>query len=177
MCNKILHGGIGEKEMQDFSSWAEHLQHPLVLIGFVVMLFAGIVHALLKGKEGYSEGLIKKSLLYIFVLSIIVIVLGFVIAYKKGLQHAEVGKKIIQKSKGGQSPTIVTEGKDSQVNITYGDPSKEEGDKSKTAGNDEEKEEADAQSSRHIEQKTEGTQSPAVVSDGDVTIKFESDKQ
>lgn len=104
--------------MQDLSSWAQYLEHPLVLIGFVVFLFSGISHALLKIKKSSSNELLKKWLRYFFILSIIAIISGFVIAYKEK-----------------------------------------------------------AQSSRHIEQKTEGTQSPAVVSGGDVTIKFESGKE
>ncbi len=166
--------------MQHLSSWAEHLNDPLVLAGFVVMLFAGVVHALLKTKvlrlsKNSSEQLIKKSLLYVFILSIVVILLEFVFAFKKDGRHDGKGETFIQKTKGEQSPAVITEGKDSSVNITYGSPSKEEKEgRTKTKGSDEGKDDAASQSSHHIEQKTEGNQSPAVVSGSEVNITFEN---
>lgn len=156
--------------MQDLSSWAEHLDKPLVLIAFIVMLFVIIVITLIKTNAQF----IKKILPYVFIFFIIVIACAFVLAFRA--RNTGSGKRIIQETKGGQSPSIVTKGKDSSVNITYGGLSKKEGEQSKATGNDKEKEEATAQSSRQIEQKTEGTQSPAVVSGGDVTINFNSEK-
>ncbi len=110
--------------MSDLSAWAEHLKEPLVLVGFALMLFVGIITTLLKNKiihlsKTASERILKQGLLYGFILGIIVIVLGFVLAFKKTIKE-ENGQtdsvNIEQKTKGDQSPAIVSDG---DVNITF----------------------------------------------------------
>ncbi len=170
----------GAKEMQDFSSWTEHLKHPLVLGGFIFMLFAGIVRALIKTKvlrlsKTSSEQIIKKSLLYVFILSIFVVLLGFIIAFIKDGRNDGTGETIIQKTGGEQSPAVITKDTNSPVEITYGSPSKEDKEgRSKIKGSDEVKDNTASPSSHHIEQNTEGNHSPAVVSDGKVNITIEN---
>ena len=78
--------------MSDLSSWAEQLKEPLVLVGFVLMLFAGIITTLLKKKllhlsKSASERILKQGLFYGFVLGIIVSLLGFGLAFKKATKE------------------------------------------------------------------------------------------
>jgi hypothetical protein len=85
--------------MKELSSWAEHLQEPLVLVGFIVMLFAGIIHALLKSKtlrlsKRSFERLLKRTLAYIFILSLIVIIFGLALAFKKSMQDDVTGETL-----------------------------------------------------------------------------------
>jgi tetratricopeptide (TPR) repeat protein len=67
-------------EITDLSAWAKHLKHPLVLVGFVVMLFVLVILQ--------KMDVLPKSLLYILIaaliiITLIVVVLSFILAFKK----------------------------------------------------------------------------------------------
>ncbi|MCP4254641.1 MAG: hypothetical protein GY775_14810 [Candidatus Scalindua sp.] len=111
--------------MSDLSAWAEHIKDPLVLVGFTFMLLAGIITTLLKSKilhlsKTASERILKQVLLYGFIIGIIVIVSGFVVAFIKTTKEENVqtdSVTIKQKTEGDQSPAIDSVSGD--VNITY----------------------------------------------------------
>ena len=66
-----------------FKDIAPFLQHPLVLVGFVILLFSGILTALLKAgilpslPEKTVGDVVKRILNYAFILALLVIILGF----------------------------------------------------------------------------------------------------
>ncbi|PID60413.1 hypothetical protein CSB45_00375 [candidate division KSB3 bacterium] len=71
------------ESMSGFAKIAQYLTHPLVLIGFVLMLVFGIHRQLMKSgllaqttRRG-SEGIIKLMLQYGFWLGLILILAGF----------------------------------------------------------------------------------------------------
>ncbi len=170
-------------EMSHFSKWIEHLNEPLVLVGFAIMLITGIMSAFLKRDifhltKAASEKVIRQALKYAFILGVIAIVLGFALAYKReavrGVSSPKEQIKI--ETKGQQSPAVVTKNKGGNVEIRYEDATKKEPD-SKTKSDDGDKKEGkDVPSSSNIELKTEGGQSPAVASDGDVKIQYNKKK-
>jgi NADH:ubiquinone oxidoreductase subunit 6 (subunit J) len=64
------------------SAWTPYLKHPLVLVGYVLMLFTFVVTAIIKSKAGTNEAL-SQALHSLFILSIIVVIFGFILAYRK----------------------------------------------------------------------------------------------
>ncbi len=78
-----------------FKDIAPFLQHPLVLVGFVILLFSGILTALLKAgilpslPEKTVGDVVKRILNYAFILALLVIVLGF----WEQMQERSSGKK------------------------------------------------------------------------------------
>ena len=63
-------------------TWIEHLNSPLVLIGFILFIFAGLIKLLLKNNiipfnQANSAKLINKSLNYVFILALAGMVFGF----------------------------------------------------------------------------------------------------
>ncbi len=73
----------------DFGKIARHLTHPLVLIGFVLMLVYGIHETLISSgllsqvDSGESGEIIKLFLHYGFLLALVLIPLGFAHAFWK----------------------------------------------------------------------------------------------
>jgi hypothetical protein len=112
---------------QDSSGWAKHLKHPLVLVGFVIMLLFGLVETLLQSDvlllaDENTQQFVQNSLWYAFALGFIVSILGFLLAFKRQKPTQDIDKSVVQKTKGAQSPAIVSQG---EVNISYdGSPSK-----------------------------------------------------
>lgn len=110
----------------ELTPWIEHLKEPLVLIAFVITLFCSILRIIvLKGIIRISkkslEQLMQQILLYLFIIGIIVIVFSFGFALKKTSRTNNNSiETISQKTKGEQSPAIITKGKNSRINITYG---------------------------------------------------------
>lgn len=168
-------------EITDLSKWIEHIKEPLVLVGFVIMLIAGLVSIFLKKDifhltKTASERIVKRIFLYAFVLGIAVLVLGFALAFRNEFAKNTAGTKepILQETKGEQSPAVVTKEKGAHVEITYGSPSKTEGAKKSQVKDDSTKEDKLVSPPGRIEQKTQGSQSPAVVSNGDVNINYKN---
>lgn len=76
--------------LQAFKEIAPYLTHPLVLIGFVLLLFFGIHRTLLKAgilpplNTRASSKVVRILLRYGFVIAILVIVLGFTLVFFGG---------------------------------------------------------------------------------------------
>ena len=111
----------------ELSAWAQYLKDPLVLVGFVIMLAAGIIITLLKSKiistlaRASSERLIRIVMTGVFIIGIIVVVLGLGLAFWKASEEDNKStKSITQTTHGSQSPAIVTQGKDASVKVEYG---------------------------------------------------------
>jgi len=71
--------------MKDFSGWAQHLQHPLVLAGFALVITVALVQVLVsKGivrlSRQASETLVQRTLLLAFSLGLVTVVLAFWLA-------------------------------------------------------------------------------------------------
>lgn len=80
--------------MNDFTPWIEYLSDPLVLVGFVVFMLAGLVKLFksekLNGKE--TAGLFHKSLNFVFVLGLLIVILGFANSFMAKWQTVEAAK-------------------------------------------------------------------------------------
>ena len=73
--------------MDNTTEWIEHLKHPLVLAGFGLFVIAMLLkpvfsnsHKKLSGRA--TERLMSKSINYVFILALLVIVAGFVLSLK-----------------------------------------------------------------------------------------------
>ena len=141
-------------------------KEPLVLVGFVIMLFVGLIKALINKdiiriSKAASERLINRGLLYTFIIAIVVAVCGFGLSFiKLSKDGTEKPDSIVQQTEGAQSPAVVTKGKNADVKIQYGEPAK---DQSSNLPDDEKKKsstgpDSPQSSSSHIEQRTEGKQ-------------------
>ena len=93
--------------MSDVTPWIDHLNNPLVLIGFTVFTLAGLVKLFnpekLNGKA--TAGLFHKGLNFVFVLGLLIVIGGFAKSFMQYPQSA-----IIQHSEGKQSPNSVGTG-------------------------------------------------------------------
>lgn len=74
------------------------MKHPLVLVGYVLMLFTFVVTAIIKSKPGANEAL-SQALHSLFILSIVVVIVGFILAYRKESRKANAQKDIIVQKK------------------------------------------------------------------------------
>jgi hypothetical protein len=128
-------------KMPDLAAWAEHLKDPLVLVGFVMMILVVLVTTLMKKDK--SQKMRRQSLLFAFIMGLVIIILGF------GLAFMKENKKDLRLMEKTNSETA-------------GSPSEE-----KTGVPN-----APATSPTTVQQETHGNQSPAVVSGGDVNINF-----
>ncbi len=143
--------------------WIKHLSNPLVLVAFAIMIFA-LVAVKLKGARNQT---IRRSLLFLFILSLIAGVTG-IISLLKTSDHSEKSS-ILQESKGSQSPNIQGS---KNVNISYEkrDMQSEHSESGKTP----------ADSSRlqiksvpqNVTQKSSGPQSPNISGSGNVNISY-----
>lgn len=67
--------------MKDLSQWIVHLKEPLILMGFVAMLFTGIITVLIKkgmirlSQKG-TDKLLSNSILYAFIIAFTTTALG-----------------------------------------------------------------------------------------------------
>lgn len=98
----------------------------------------------------------------------LVVAAGFELALKKESKAPQ--KTITQKTGGDQSPAVVG----TDVSITYGSSQKKDEKPAGVADSEKKKPTKLSGNSRRIEQKTSGKQSPAVVSEGDVKIKYDN---
>lgn len=79
-----------------FERVAPFLQEPLVLIGFVVALFLGLLKLLVKGRiiPGLDPGggfrILRLLINYGFVLALLVVLLGFILKLKQGAPRSEI---------------------------------------------------------------------------------------
>jgi hypothetical protein len=76
--------------LQDFAAIAAHLGQPLVLVGFVLFLFFGLMKVFLKPESvdastGVGAKILKLFLTYGFVLGVLVVLLGFGLMYLPNL--------------------------------------------------------------------------------------------
>ena len=92
--------------MADFSVVAPYLTNPLVLVGFILFIIFGVHRALLKAKiipplTPHTGGKVVQSLLrYGFIIALLVIVLGFALAfYQTYGEHDPILQKEILKKK------------------------------------------------------------------------------
>lgn len=153
--------------MENTTNWIEHLQNPLVLIGFVLFLFAGLFKLIktekITGKA--SAALFNKGMNYLFILAIVIVIAGFALSFYQTHTEQQTTQTPPQtteiSTKGKQSPAVQS-GED--VNINYGgtlsEQSKQTPKQEKTAPQP------------PTDVKTEGEQSPAVSSGGDVNINY-----
>ena len=175
-------GGL-KLNVSTISGWAPHLKDPVVLVGFFIMLFAIIITTLLKSKTlsfltESSERLIGRVTRYTFILGIIVIVLGFGLAFWKNTPEGNASApKITQTTKGDQSPAVATQGEKGTVNIQYGDTKDPKKARQTNDPAQKDKEGALKPSQGAIQQQTEGSQSPAIVSGGNVNLTIEGKKK
>jgi hypothetical protein len=84
-----------------FKEVAPYLTHPLVLVGFALLLVFGVHRALLKARivpplTPHAGGKVVQNFLrYGFVIALVVIVLGFLLAfYQAHIQHEQAVLKI-----------------------------------------------------------------------------------
>lgn len=113
----------------NLSPWIPYLKEPLVLIGFALMLLFGVIERLvtkgtLRIPKKSVERLLQKCLFYAFLLGIVVIISGFVLAFKKSHENNHKVIRSTQITTGDQSPATIeqhTEGDQSPAIISNGD--------------------------------------------------------
>lgn len=98
--------------ISDLTAWAKYLSNPLVLVGFVMMLFTSIPITLMNKNvfrlsQPASERILKKMLYCIFVLVLVAETFSFLYAFKSDSIISEK-TTITQETKGKQSPNIIT---------------------------------------------------------------------
>lgn len=92
----------------DPTPWIEHIKHPLVLFGFVLLILATLLK-LFNGNKlnaAGTERLMSKGLLYTFVVAVLIIVLGLVSSFIQN-KSSRAPSKISQESQGKNSPNSV----------------------------------------------------------------------
>jgi hypothetical protein len=107
--------------ISNLTAWAKYLSNPLVLVGFVMMLFASIMITMMKKNvfrlsQTASEKILKLMLYCIFVLVLVTETFSFLYALKSGSIISEE-TIISQETKGKQSPNIVTGTSHGKVSI------------------------------------------------------------
>jgi hypothetical protein len=155
-------------------TWITHLGSPLVLIGFMLFIVAGLIKLLLKNNiikvnQANSAKLISKSLNLVFILAFTGMIFGF-FSQKEVLQtlpkaEAKSAKptEIHQESTGDISPNIVS-GRDANFTVNS---------KSVNSNKTKSTKKENSQKSRptkpiEIHQESTGNISPNIISDGDV---------
>ncbi|MDD5392589.1 MAG: hypothetical protein PHE17_06180 [Thiothrix sp.] len=113
--------------MENPTPWIEHLKHPLVLFGFVLLVLATLLKTFNTDKLTAKDTgrVMDKGLLYTFAVAVLIIVLGFVSSVVQHLPQTTVqqesaglqsgnkagnvpaGADVGQKSSGTQSPNTV----------------------------------------------------------------------
>ncbi len=72
--------------MNNVNNWIEHLQHPLVLAGFGLFVFAVLLKPLfLSNKKlsgAASERLLRRGINFIFILALLAVISGFALSWK-----------------------------------------------------------------------------------------------
>ncbi len=163
------------------TEWIEHLKHPMVLAGFGLFVFAMVLKPILSSfsdqlSETAIERLIHKSITYVFILALVVIAGGIVLSFNpfepdpetKSLQDNTAkttnANSIEQHTSGDKSPAIT--GKDVQLNYAGVLSSQK-----KTKQSNIESPTKQIQPVQ-IHQTTQGNQSAAIHSSGDVSINY-----
>ncbi len=82
----------------DHSAWTPYLKHPLVMAGYVIMLFTFVATAIVQSKAATYE-LLSQALHYSFTLGIILVVLGFILAFRKESRKDNAPKDVIVQKK------------------------------------------------------------------------------
>jgi len=155
--------------MVSIDKWIEHLQHPLVLVGFALFVVASLVRWLKPEKlSGVAiERLFGRGLSYVFILSLIVIISGIYISLPvTGTSTQTQQQSIIQQTSGGSSPAISS---NRNVNISYGNSSKEN---EQEPAEKKHAELGPVAMPNVVEQTSTGDKSPVINSKGDVSISY-----
>ena len=152
--------------MDNMAEWIEHLKHPLTLAGFGLFVLAAFLKPVLSNGDKLSgrasERLIKRSVNFVFILALLVIVGGFALSWRsKGTATGIVE----QHTSGPKSPAIQGD----NVEINYGGAPSSQTKQTKTDAGAAQKQETSAQ----VTQTTEGDKSPAINSSGNVRIHYE----
>jgi len=147
--------------VQNLSTWAQHIGDPVVLVGFAALLFFSIIPLLL-GKTR-SNAFRGRLVLYCLGLSGLVVIVGFVLACRRGTQK---GGKSQQPGASGAngSPVVATEG-EMRCNVSPGSASAEgDGRERNDIGSQVQEDALPGIQSHPVIQETEthGEQSPAV---------------
>jgi DNA integrity scanning protein DisA with diadenylate cyclase activity len=139
-------------------TWIEHLNSPLVLIAFMLFVFAGVIKLLLKNNvikvnQVNSAKLINKSLNYVFILALVGMIFGF-FSQEKVLQAIpKTEPKITTPEKPPTQIKQMTKGDNSSAVIEKVDLSH-----------------------KNVEQSTEGEGSSAIISGGDAAAVINKNK-
>lgn len=133
-------------------TWIEHLNSPLVLIAFMLFVFAGVIKLLLKNNvikvnQVNSAQLINKSLNYLFILALLGMIFGFFSQEMVLQKRPEAETKITAPEKNLTQIKQITKGENSSAVIEKVDLSH-----------------------KNVEQTTQGDSSPAIISGGDAAI-------
>ena len=151
--------------MSQINVWIDHLNEPLVLVGFLLFLTFGLFKFFLKQLRIFSnnyEKIFQRILNYALILGLLIILLGFWFASNK------ISKA--KHSEGNQSPII--EKINGDLEITFQGSSNINNSNNK---NSDKKISGDSQPLK-IRQHTEGNQSPIINSGNNVNIHYREKK-
>lgn len=187
LCVFVRNTAKGEKPVNNMNNWIEHLQHPLVLAGFGLFIFAMLLRPLFLNNKKISgagmERLLRRGINFVFILALLAIIGGIGLSWKEGGQgkvpaektqpvslpnsdDRSTGTVVDQATLGPQSPAI-NSGK--EVRINYGPApteSKKPADAPQTLPEKTKTEPA------QVKQTTQGEQSPAINAQGSVEIHY-----
>ena len=105
----------------DFSGWAEHLNNPYSLFGFVVLVMATIAKLVLSAGNSISgpakERLMNRVLIATLVVGVVAIVGGVTVSQTGREPSGATKRGATNRTHGAQSPIVNTGGGPSIINI------------------------------------------------------------
>lgn len=167
--------------MENTTEWIEHLKHPMVLAGFALFIFAMLLKPIFSRfsdqlSETAIERLLHKSITYVFILALVVIAGGIVLSFdpfeseskantsQNSATKSTNANTVEQHTSGDKSPAIT--GKDVQLN--YGGVLASQKKSKQPIAEAATKPTPPLQ----VHQTTQGNQSAAIHSSGDVSINY-----
>lgn len=160
--------------MIDANPWIKYLSEPLVLVGFVLFVFAALATEIVK-QRGNVSAYAKRAVYMSYALALLIVVGGLWLAGKKTEPGQEqiLPLAIVQKTEGNQSPAL-SSSKDVQIQYTAPVPPPKPSSQAGTSNTGNTSDHPTQKSPSNISQKTKGNQSPTVQSGGDVNIQYGS---
>ncbi|MDX9835415.1 MAG: hypothetical protein RBT36_09450 [Desulfobulbus sp.] len=157
--------------MPDMSAWVEHLHKPLVLMGFVLIVLAGLVQLFKPGELSHKarERLLNRIVLFAGGLGLLIVLAAVSLAWKEkrnitAPSSPSDSSSIHQNTTGTKSPAVSAKG---DVTVQYDTaplPQKESNTPAPSP--------SQATPPANVQQHTQGDQSPAINSGGNVNVQY-----
>jgi len=108
--------------MIDANAWIPYLSNPLVLVGFVALLITWLANTTVR-KLDNATGIINRVIRPVLAIGLITIVAGLFLEWNEQSLSKETNSATEQHTEGSQSPAIISN--DGDVNVNYSSQSAE----------------------------------------------------